>query len=191
MGLPPPATSLGVAQFGILLLPESPGWLTSAAIPRMERRFAVKTIRRKNKNGTQIDATAKGAAGASVEVSHPKWVNAVSQSKTGSTGLILQNGTKLENDFKAGKRRVEFSSGLTLETAIVQSAPTPMGTKRTLWYTLGIPGLASFHVVRDTTGVPYINIPPSTSSASAAAHFKRLSVHQFTSRLDRGVLIYR
>jgi hypothetical protein len=88
----------------------------------MERRSAVKIIRRKNKNGTHIDATAKGADGASVEVSHPKWVNAVSQSKSGSTGLILQNGTKLENEFKARKHKVEFASGLTLETEIVQSA---------------------------------------------------------------------
>ncbi|MFM8254012.1 MAG: hypothetical protein ACKN9O_02120, partial [Actinomycetota bacterium] len=151
----------------------------------MERRSAVKMIRRKNKNGTQIDATAKGADGASVEVSHPKWVNAVSQSKSGSTGLILRNGTKLHNDYGKGVRVVTFSDGLTLETEEVKSAPTPMGRRRTLWYTLGIPGLATFFVVRDTTGVPYINIPPSTSSASASQGFERLSVHQFTSRLEK------
>ena len=92
----------------------------------MERRSAVKIIRRKNKNGVQIDAKAQGVDGASVEVSHPQWVNAISQSKTGSTGLILQNGTKLENDFKARKHKVEFSNGLTLETELVHSAPSPM-----------------------------------------------------------------
>ncbi|NDA80473.1 MAG: hypothetical protein EBX92_04960, partial [Actinobacteria bacterium] len=150
----------------------------------MERRSAVKIVRRKNKNGTQVEATAHGVDGASVEVSHPQWVNAVSQSKFGKTGLILQNGTKLENHFASGKRKVEFSHGVSLETEVVESAPSPMGKRRTLWYTLGIPGLASFFVVRDATGIPYINLPESTSSASAASGFERLSVRQFASKLE-------
>jgi hypothetical protein len=145
----------------------------------------VKIIRRKNKNGTQIEATSQGVDGASVEVSHPAWVNAVSHSRFGKTGLILRNGTKLHNDYGKGVRVVTFSNGLTLETETVESAPTPMGKRRTLWYTLGIPGLASFFVVRDTTGVPYINVPSTATSASASQVFERLSVHQFTSQLEK------
>ena len=145
--------------------------------------FRSKMIRRKNKNGTSIHASTDGANQTSVEVSHPQWVNAKSLSKSGSTGLVLQNGTKLENLYQDGRRSVVFSDGLTLQTQTVTS-PVPGQNKRSrVWYTLGIPGLASFFVLKDATGVPYINLPSSTSSAAASSGFERLSVHQFASQL--------
>ena len=60
----------------------------------------MKIVRRKKKDGTQIDASSRGVDGARVEISHPQWMNATTIGGNGKTGLILQNGTKLENDYK-------------------------------------------------------------------------------------------
>ena len=148
----------------------------------------MKIVRRKKKDGTQIDASSRGVDGARVEISHPQWMNATTIGGNGKTGLILQNGTKLENDYKTKIKRIEFSDGLTLETEESKIPETPLSKKRTLWYTLGIPALSAFFVARDTTGIPFICLPyPASASASAAAAepFERLSVHQFTSRLAK------
>jgi len=141
-------------------------------------------IRRKNKNGTQIDSTAHGSGGASVEISHPAWVNASLTASEGRTGLYLQNGVKLHNDYSKGVRVVTFSDGITLEAEESKFPAAPFSNRRAIWYTLGIPGLSTFFVLQDTAGVPNINFPTGASSASATSPIERLSVHQFTSRLN-------
>ena len=141
-------------------------------------------IRRKNKNGTQIDSTANGADGARVEISHPAWVNASLSASEGRTGLYLQNGVKLRNDYGKGVRVVTFSDGITLEAEESEFPLSPFSKQRAIWYTLGVPGLSTFFVLQDATGVPNINFPTGASSASATSPVERLSVHQFTNKLS-------